>query len=473
MALVLSLKRGATTLDLQAGSPGAQLLTGWRPRTATPQTGRDPDPLVEQLTLLVHGTSDDNLAARLQSLHDMQTWAAAYMQDATEATPVWLHCKLDGETNERRALVRRIDLAPRSGWFEPDVVNSDVEVVLSIEREPYWEDTTTFSGATTVIAAGAAAVAMDYTNVVGDITGDVDARLALLHVVNPAGAGTLGRFWFGLRSANKHGTLANFVPIWECEDTDATLGTDAVRAADAAASPGGAGNTRLTITPGTATWAKRLSIHLGDVTANPLDNEGRFLWLLRCGVSAGKYEVQLRFGYAGMADALFAQGPVVEVANTGYDYKAMGPSSIPVSTLRMEAAPTAIQIAAYQVQVWARRTSGAGTLHLDCLVPLPIDEGSLTISNANLRPTVGNASTMDIHCTPEGTWIGATDGYQDYANNHYQGCPVIQADGFSFPPGDGRLVMAYAYDTSSTLTDYPSSVTPTLYRRWLTLRGAE
>ncbi len=471
MALVLKLNRNATNMSLLDGDSGAQLDVGWTPRIARPTYGSIPPYVTEQIPIRITDSSQDNLAGELQELHQMQQWAAEYRVSRTTEYPVWLYSQLSAETSARRAFVRRIAGEFLDSWYGPQPINANpkLPMLLEVERHPYWEATTAIDITAAYPAAGVSVVA-DYTAGGGDIVGDVPARLDWLWVKTDTAGSELGRLWIGTRSANKHGTLANFVNHWECEDADATLGTNAARAADATAHPGGAGDTKVTVTPGTATWMKRLSITLGNVTANCPDNYGVFLWLLRCQVSAGTWEVQLRWGYRGMNDADYLRGPTVEIDETSWDIKEMGIAPIPLRDGRVFPTPDLVPYmdALFEIQVWARRTGGTGTLDLDCICPVPVDESWL-VAKSFVVDSLTEYFRFGI-APNDMMWSGA----YDTVGHTWIGIPTVSADQthLGLPPGDGVFVIVYARAATSDITD-EIAIDAAYYPRWLSLRGAE
>lgn len=302
-----------------------------------------------------------------------------------------------------------------------------------------------------------------------DIVGSVGARIDLMRLTAAAGD-VLGRAWIGLRSADRHGTLANFENYWECEDAS-LLGTDAALAADATANPGGGGNTKVTITPGTASLAKRLTIRLDDVTANPSDNFGLFLWLLRAKVSAGEWQVQLRYGYYAMDDADFVQGQVLTLTNTSWNILEMDMQPIPFRNQQALPLDDIDEDAegAFCIQIWAERTSGSGTLQLDVLCPVPLDEGWCKFGTFQ-----DAANLVYLGSTPYDTYIAYN--YSSLSSNWFE-FGECDAPAFYLPLGDGRMIIVIARETTSDITDQISLNTVTntgrYYERWVSLRGAE
>lgn len=471
MAVTLQLVCDAlTTLDLNSATSAGFRVMAWNQAIATPVYGGDPPPVSETMDLILESTSHDDLASDMQDLHAYAVQADAYMRDRTMQAPVWLRCKMNNETGTRQALVMRIDGDFRDGLYAVGCAPGDNKARLRIRitRGPYWE---VLSGAAVDFVTGAqpaaaASVIVDYaaTNIVGDIP----ARITTLSVWPNADGDQFGRLWMGARSSAKAGTPANFQAVWECED--GTNATDAADGADATASDGN----RVRITPGTATWAERMSITLEEANAagNYADNLGRFLWLLRTKVSAGTWEVQLRFGYGEFADDDYVRGPVVEVAGTSWDFKEMGTSTMPLRNYHV--LPTgdwAVAMERYNsIQIWARRTSGAGTLDLDCLCPIPVDEWFLSMDGFTAsRTDIDNYETALYAEAPEASQQAMVYELDSGINTYWTHIPTVIGK-LRIPPGDGRLIMVYARAATSDITDTVAVSISGLYR-WLSLRG--
>jgi len=458
-------------------------LEGWAPKVARSTPGRIPAYLSEEFAVQLRGTSHDNMAATMQALHEMAEYAARYWNDRTDQTPVWLHVKMKNETAERRALVKSIQGEFLSSWLGDWADDKKLDQTVIIERHPYWEALTSLDMAAAAPVSGAAVV-FDYTAAPGaDIVGDVGARVNELVIgLNPAdGATVIERLWVGLRGT-RYGAPALFVPIWECED--GTLGTDAALAVDATASPGGAGNTKVTITPGTATWAKRLTITMNDAIAlaDLSDNFGRCLRLLRAQVSAGTWDVQFRYGYIRMADADFIGGRIVSLDNASWNIVPMDLRAYPLRNLHafpLSLQPEEMEISC-AVQVWARRTSGAGTLDLDCILNVPTDEGCLYIDAMHLEGGGGITGYTYRACAPEDR-VAVTSVTNAGGGLAYNALPAPGGSDFYLPPGDGRMIAVFARAATSVLADVIEFGLTAggglevghYYPRWLSLRGAE
>lgn len=479
MARVFKLVRGAATVALDNAS-GIQIRSGadnWQPRWPTAEP--DPPPLAETLRLKATASSADNLAGTMQAWWDMQRWAAEYREDANGTAPVWFHVKLDGETGERRSLVHRIDTAMTDSGITEAI---DQEIALFdavIERGPYWESIGTVAlNSGTALYTGASVV-WDYTASPGaDIVGDVPGRLyALTMMQNEVGGSPSGldidTMWMGVRSAARHGTLANFVNIWECEDAQATPGTDATGTALVGAS----GGTALHIAPGTSAWAIRLGISLSAVTSNYVDNWGDYLWLLRAQVTSGVWEAKLRYcSFSSSATAAYVEGPTVEISNTDWRYAEMGVANIP-GYVTDALPPVARDSASWRIEVWARRTDGSGALRIDCLCPIPVDEGILVLRDIGLVPDVPGPVMFIAGSSPRGEWTSV--GYGPTGAIWHKA--EVDTAGFALPPGDGRMIIAAQGTAASNIglnlifDSYNATYAPdsAYVPRWVNLRGGE
>lgn len=480
MANILKLKKSSTELDLIAAAGAGFRTQTWYPK-ATEIRYRDIPPyLSEEFDILLDCTSHDDLAAKMQALDQMRIWADMFWRGIIP-NATWLHCKMNNETGERRALVKKIDVEWRSN--EIDVAGyaaaNDALLRLTIERHPYWERTAFVDHGSQGGREGAS-VMLDYSTT--DPVGDVAAR-GCFYFYNGSvvPAYTLERFWAGFRST-KFGTPANFIYLWEIEDPDTVRNVNETLAPAndgvVDASPGGGGNTMVEAdfhTAGSGTLVKLWTGAVKDYTANYTDQLGRFLWLLRARVDgASTFEVHLRWGFEQMADADFIRGPTVVVdSNLLYNTYEMGESQIPLTGTQIEPYDSVFgipaRVAEAAVQIWAERTNGVGSLFLDCLMPIPLDEGWLVAKNVGM---VWQANPpyqyVKSFYTPHDRMVAwrtiSTTGIYDL--------PVVSHHNFNYPPGDGRIIASWARASSCNLTDelvfYYRAIS-----RWANLRGAE
>jgi hypothetical protein len=382
---------------------------------------------------------------------------------------------MDGETGERRALVRSIEIQYKPQWFGAGESTLNIPLALVIEREPYWENPT----ATTlpdVAPSAAACVVYDYTSGAGqDVVGDVGARLRYFEILTDA-TKSVNTFWMGVRSANKHGStgITNFVNIWECEDGQNK--TDASDTVDSSAS----GGDRVTVSESGVDWDDGefhpcMNLRLQNVTANYGDQFGNFLWLLRSKVTAGTWDVRLGFTLGltlpDTSPPLDIHKEIVEVS-TSANWMMHEMGTMPISLRNIQAITISDRSVSaeqyYLVTIWARRTSGAGDLHLDCLIPIPIDEGFVKLQG--LWQFFGE--TVMFGHAPHGAKgaLGTTSGIY---SEPYE---LKSLENFVLPPGDGRIYCVYSYSTYHQLTatiTFNDSNDGKYYERWLSLRGSE
>lgn len=473
MTATLKFVRDTVTVSLQMGSQttGLQLLEGWQPKI-----GDGAEPVTETLPVLAIGTSHNDLAARLQALHDMQIWADEYRTNFDERRPVWLHAKLVGETNERRALVYRIEATFKSSWFDAESAVYMQELILVVDRGP-WEAIGVVVGATLTDATGAV-VQYDYTTSPGmDVSGDIPARVDEFRVSTKQNGATLeyDRFWIGLRSERRHGLLMYFRPLWEAET--GTLENGASLISDSTASPG-SGNTAVRVSgTSTETLARRVARYMYQFTGNYAENYGRFLVLLRARVGGGAWNVQMRYAYKSGATLL--TGPLVRVAKTVWDIYEMGIVDIPLRDAQAIPAgitgypvPSGVDLY-FASDIWAERVSGSANLDLDCTIHIPVDEGFCIAKGARCDFSLsGQRASLVIGTAPTGRIAALGLAPVSGGSQTVTSIPQLSARDFALPVGDGRAYIVVAGTDSSDLAD-SVTVSARWYPRWLSLRGEE
>lgn len=485
MAVVFTLtSTGLTTITLTTGTDFTLRDDEYVPVVATPTgDGSIPPYVTETLPVILSGATHNAMALSMQELAALAKRAAEYWVDPQQPTPVWLNHKLHAETAGTQALVKAIhfEFTPDIEGIYRDCAGAQHYLVgtILVERHPYPERTAARTFPNTTPAA-AASVAYDYTTT-ADLVGDVPARINGLAVRRSA-TGNLTRLWMGVRSTTKWGTdaVTAFRPVWECEDG---AGLDAEAAVDAVtepglSSPGGAAGEFVRVTPvgGGTDWDDG-SFHdvfylnpqlVGYIPGDIEGSFGRFLWLLRAKVSSGTWEVRCYYGYLY---ALASTDPVEISSTTNWDYHEVGVFGFPPRSLQAidaTAAPYTVESSA-RIWVYARRTSGTGNLLLDCLCPVPTDEGFLKIHDCRATEAIDVIVGQGPKDITQVATLAATG----------QDLSVFEEETFRLPPGDGRLIIVYARATAaSVFTDAieladPTTLTSTYTERWTSLRGAE
>jgi len=472
MAIVWKFRYASTNVTLEA--TGDATTEQW-----IAALSRDGEDVEENISLFIDDTSDNALATEIQLFDDLILRVKRYRENPSYETPVWLHAKLANESGERRAPVKQLSYTLTSGAFTPDARQSKQSMQLSVVRGGYWEETTGTQYGGLAAVAGAS-VEWDYTGAVTvaahDVVGDVPARMGVLLFVNATEP--LDKIYAGIRSADVR-RITDYTSIWECED-----GTNTARGADDAisevdlSSPGSGSGAFVVGTPSASdTWEEYFSINIDDVYGLNVPSYynaafGTFLWLLRCkvGAASNTFQVQLRWGYEGMADADYVRGPIVEVTNTAWDYAEMGVQKIPPRDVKALTRATLNESfeGLVSVQVWVKRTLGASTLKLDCLCPIAVDEGYVILKEAATA-----VSDAIIFCQEP---AGRAYGYSFLSTASVVKICTLDSGAFALPPGDGRVDLVYTRDGSSVLTDtieVSSTVLTLYYERWRTMRGSE
>jgi len=479
MAVTFSLtSTGLTTIDFTSATDFVFQDDYYVPVVITPTgDGSIPPYVTETLPVMVNATTDNDLALTLQELAALQKRAAEYWVDQQQAVPVLLNCKLDAETTGRQALVKAIHFEWKPSihamYRECSIPPGWALGTVLIERHPYWERTATrtFPNAT---PAAAASVAYDYT-ATADIVGDVPARINALTFYSDDVVNVIQNLWMGIRSTTLHGAdgVTNFDPVWELEDAGA-LGTDVT--VDAAsdttnASPGGGSGEFIKVIENIRDWDAQYwpvcTITLADVGyADYDDAAGRFLLLLRGLVTAGEWSVYAR---AGLGTAYSYADPI-SITSTVWQHHELALPSIPAYDRQSF---TTASIHPFALYIYAKRISGAGNLWLDCVCPIPIDEGFCKISNTLLILSSNRYAIMGEG--PHGHFQAMC--IADEAADYDLYLPVYEWEALRLPPGDGRLIIAYS-NAAGALTvglDIANAATSasTYTERWSALRGAE
>ncbi len=432
----------------------------WAPRVATPRVDRVPNPVVEIIETRVKGSNQDNLAQHVQSLHDMQRWADQYMgdrqaMDGAGVGPVWLHSKMNSETGERRALVRGIDTKYArdiDSDFYGGMVESNnlMEMALAIERGPYWERTTSSTGSQT---SGIDSVGglYDYTSASAtDVPGDVPARVEKLEIWS--NITDMSVIWAGFRSAARH-TDPVMQPIMSLHEL--TLGANSTNASD----PTACEASNVTVSFATSTgWADRVTAtrHLY-AGVEYLPNSGMALMLLRAHVSSGatgvpavtcdvrvqRYEGDATFN-AIYSEPVRVNSTVWTIYPLGYHDNGGLPS----------------------ISVQARRLSTAGSLYLDRMVMLPVDEYFLYAEGTNCIGSSIAAEELYFK-------VRADDGLIAYSGHLGMYVRNAAQSGAGVPQGDGRMVVVAARKDRQSNSSDTLTMKLSHFPRYVSLRGAD
>lgn len=441
------------SLRLDSNSAGISIMD-W-----TPKVGNDGDAYVDEvLTLLIAGSSHDDLASKVQALDNMIR-QVPYFRSSAQQKGIFLRCQLTNESGARQALVLQARRENGTALYGAPVSPGNIveSYKLVLRRMPWWEAAADTAVDEVVVSAALGGTA-DFSNV----PGDVPARLMPLSFVGQSGAGEVDEVWAGFRTA-RYGTIANFQPLLECED--GANGTDASDAVDATAS----GGDHVEVTFATAATMTVRSTMDQYVTNNWEHQKGRFLYLLRAKVGAGTVAtVQLSSGMNGATSWLTL--PRVKISSTAWLLYPLGELTLPPVPLKYTVAPSPVMPYA-KFRIGAARVSGSSSLYLDCVVRIPVDEGFCHFSGAEIK--YSGADNIDL----AEVWQEANGEICSMATSLTLPNIVPDTSGtapssFSLPIGSSRLVIAAQGETASLLT-HIANVKLYYVPRWAMLRGAE
>jgi hypothetical protein len=320
------------------------------------------------------------------------------------------------------------------------------EPVLQAEimRVGAWEQTT---ASTAVETAAIASIGgqYDYTAAgAADVVGTLPARLDFLHAW--ANAASMSVMWAGIRAAEKH-SLTSYDPIWDLASEFAP-GTDASDVADATARIG----TRMEIDfASEAGWASRAtgSNNIGD--GSDSGEGGDNLAILRAYTDANTV-ADIKVGTAFVSADGVSYTDIQRIDGSSW-------TMYPIQGLiNNQGLPT--------IDLWAKRVSGAGSLHFDCFVLIPVDSLFLFAEGTAVMGTANIANSLRFFTRPDGVAKAFSSALSVNVND-------MEMEGPGIPVGDGRLVVCAARASrASTVTD-TLTLRMNHWQRWASLRGNE
>lgn len=418
---------------------------GWQQSIANDETS-----LEETLTLHVQGTSHDDLASKIQAI-ETKIEQINYRK-LGERYQIWLRAQLSGETNARQAMVTSIkrDRAKLIGMFANKAsAPALIDYPLVIRRTPSWEETsyTARTGSNVNCLGGTASISAP--------GGDVPARFGLTTLSGR----DLQEIWIGFRSV-RHGTLANFVSVWNLRKgaalTDGDVGTDAPNTDATAADGYKAFVTFATV----ATLTRRVSIQANQAAGTPADQRGAYLVLLRAKCTSSR-SARVRLTHGWPSAYTKTKLPRVTIpAFVSWKLYEMGVVEIPPSTQSINGL---INLDYYTMEVEAESTGGSGNLDLDCLILIPLD-GLIHASIVD----IGNECAMQIVQSADGSvsGIGYAGGSPFFA---------VTAEMTNGLPIDSSLMVVAGQRSTvggGSVKGDLTSVTMQVWRRWRVLRGS-
>lgn len=419
--------------------------------------------VTDAISLIVRGTSDDDLASNFLAL-DALLRKIEWADEGHERYRIWLKAKLTNETRSRYYMIRNYALSPIPVWqAESRKISGSYYYVagytLSIERSAMGEGYPSNYTAVNVSSVGGLA------GISGSGSGVAPGRLASLAFRGRNGSGgPMYKFWLGLRG-DRNGTPSNFEPNWHTKD--GTLANSTSSTVDANAKSG----TRTTCTFADPSLLPRVTIRADQASAsNYNDQRGRFLVLLRAKVSDSGVICRVRLLDGLASSASFRTQDRIELSSTSYLYYELGTVQIPSPGREFSSWASSNSIAKYALRIEAERTAtaGSGALHMDCLTLIPIDEcfvyaegGAVEYSGSDERPLVVGERPDGIK---ESAWF-SSDIPQAW------GVPKITG-GMTRSVSGLYAVLAAQRSTVSTLSD-AINIGIDVALRYPTLRGTD
>jgi hypothetical protein len=424
----------------------------------------------ETITLNIHGTSTDNLATLVQEIDEKIRQVQWWIEDpGIEMYQVWLRVQMDEESYTRQAQILNI-LPPDSVNIFTKYETDDhyiTEYTFGIERTPFWERPYPYPSTTTVTGLSSAG---GMGQLAETINGDVPARLAILDPM-PNGSDSLCEFWVGWKS-NRFGNPANFVPVCSL-DGSIYLDTDTTATADATAVNGN----KVRCTFGTdATLIQRTITQVNDVVADSAkhtDQRGTYLVLLRAKLTDTSSITRIRIAYS-FSDNLYMFNPVYRarqiVKGSQWQLYPMGIVAIP--PLRIT---PGLLISNAAISIQAERISGSGSLDMDCLTLIPVDDGAIHVdigadNTLNLYPArvSQNADGTLRAFKTSPTYV---EGAATFDPINYTGLIANNSQPYVVAAGQKYAVFTGGQDKINTFTE-KVDVAYNYIPRWRTLRGS-
>jgi len=441
---------GVASLDLLSLFQMAEV--SWEQGIASPGD----EGVEEVITFHIPGVSHNDLASIVQNLDDFTEQASRH-ENPVERYSLWLRAKMDGETGERQAFIKKIKrdkVRVRSVFARHEYILP--HVTLSLERMPYWErmDGIQLNDSPNISPAGGS---WSY----GTIAGDVPARINLIYFgTKNVGIPIFNDVWCGFRTA-RFGTLANFVPVWNCE-----LGILENSTTSIAGGSNDLGAAFARCTFGDTSLLPRVTLETATVTANYADQRGIYQVLLRARVGSGTVcRVRLLDGYnldLGYSAFRVRNRVVVDRGDSAWDLYELGSVQIPSPGRALHPG----QEGSYGLRLEAERVSGTGNLEMDAFILIPEAEGFVGVKEARILTTSGRRAA--VFETGDGHVYGLSTLGTTYI---YRNIPAFIREGL--PVGAGTLYVAARGDANGNSLSDDMYVRMNYTTRWITLRGSE
>lgn len=455
---------GAYAPDVQ--SNGSIFRDGARPIYA--RSGN----VVDSFLVNVKGTSVANALDIVEQIQAVLDEARDFGVNLRHRQLPRIAITLDGSANSNYSAIFGGAVELPDVLFDAQLANEFTipNVVLTVEREPFWRAYDPAKSATPGLTAFITPpVNLNYGNYnspFGTITvAQSTSRRGCLGdlrfspIVNPSPTVTVGNLIVGGRSTYRNRTNGNDNSVWPggiIEAESGSFGTDTAVAADATASPGGGGNTKARVTFATVTS------NVVRVTVNtPATGGGKYYYL------SGAYRVFVRAKLSGASTVTMNVATVrltgtTEVAGAAVSFTATSWTIVDLGLIYADTAQDRVQLEGTgytndAIKIYAARTGAATNLDIDAIILVPVDEyygswtlaGSTWTSNANIL----RSSNVEPYGNPEFVALELSTAAGGDTPTGTVGLPGGVGTGeFSFPYGTTTLV--YVLGDSSWVAPY-------------------
>lgn len=419
---------GEIELITQSGSPAYDVMAGggngYAPGALNPsvaynaslyQDGDRPTyaragNVVDVLTASITGSSVDDLLYKIDALRGLLDAARDVAMDIRRRSAPYMRMQVSGATYESYAVVFGGSVQLPDNFLDAATSGAyTVEgIVVTIEREALWRRIEPYAGTPTALITPSATLTTGNYNMPHgsfDVSPATQAPGLAELIFSPVvgGAYNIGNLVIGARSTfrNIRSDLTLYIyPGGILEAESGTLGTDASLQADATASPGGGGNTKIRISYATASNALRLTV--APPVGQPFSGTYRVFARVKLTAAA---TVAIYAAYARSSN-------VQEVVNSAYSFTGTSWTTIDLGLITADTAAGATMLSPFGVsatdilRIYSSRSTGAGSLDIDSIILVPADEYYLTwnlasSSYASQVQALLRASTMEPYGTSE------------------------------------------------------------------------
>jgi hypothetical protein len=295
------------------------------------------------------------------------------------------------------------------------------------------------------------------------VAGDAHARVA--SITNSAQSGrTYNEIWMGAKGDRYGITAANFVPVWHL-GFNGRVDADTTRELDSTALDG---NKCVTTFATVTTMITRVAASLSSLSiANPSDQRGKYIALLRAKTSDASLVVNVRIGQgfrdsdnpAGYHSMAFLPRYPISNAATAWHYYTLGTVKIPAIDGFFEQSITSSALA-----IQAEKVSGTGNLEIDAIVLIPAEHSIHAILADSVYT---NSIPLILLSRPD---------KRNYAIAYESGAGIIwgsappDVSNWSLPTGSGVIICA-TQGANNIKTDVFTPVL-SVYPSYNSLRGS-